>query len=169
MHLLFGREGWPEDSEAVAAALREIMPSFAQEEERKGGGGAKTVKMSSDVAAVMKREAIDSRQDVEKKRKRREVDCALFIPADTSVSLIHLEKGIGQITTYTVAFALCTYTEHTPTTLQHKNGWSHHKDPQKKNEKHRAYMTGRLVHFSLLKYPFKRLLCTQHCCLLLLF
>lgn len=129
----------------MAAALREIMPSFAQEEERKGGG-AKTVKMSSDVAAVMKREAIDSRQGVEKKRKRREVDCALFIPADTSVSLIHPEKGISQDTTYTKAFALCTYTEHTTNTRQHKKGWSHHKD------KHKAYMDERLADWFISPY-----------------
>lgn len=39
-------------------------------------------------------------------RKRREVveECALFIPADTSESLIHLEKGISQVTTYLLAF-----------------------------------------------------------------
>lgn len=31
-------------------------------------------------------------------------ECALFIPADTSESLIHLEKGISQVTTYLLAF-----------------------------------------------------------------
>lgn len=50
-------------------------------------------------------------------RKRREVveDCALFIPADTSETLIHLEKGISQVTTYLVAFARM----HTRTTKTH--------------------------------------------------
>lgn len=39
-------------------------------------------------------------------RKRREVveECALFIAADTSESLIHLEKGISHVTTYLLAF-----------------------------------------------------------------
>lgn len=38
----------------------------------------------------------------EDKRWRREVveQRALFIPADTSESLIHLEKGISQVKTY---------------------------------------------------------------------
>lgn len=42
----------------------------------------------------------------EDKRWRREVvkECALFIPADTSQSLIHLEKGISQVTTELSAF-----------------------------------------------------------------
>lgn len=58
--------------------------------------------MSSDVAAVMKREANDWRQEVERRgEEASEVveDCALFIPADTSVSVIHLAKGISQQTT----------------------------------------------------------------------
>lgn len=46
------------------------------------------------------------RRMTEDKRWRREVveQCALFIPADTSESLIHLEKGISQVTTYLLAF-----------------------------------------------------------------
>lgn len=49
----------------------------------------------------MKRAANDWRQEVERKgRGGGEVveDCALFIPADTSVCVIHLEKGISQQT-----------------------------------------------------------------------
>ena len=42
------------------------------------------VKMSSDVAAVMKREANDGRQEVGKRgRGEAAKGCALFIPADT--------------------------------------------------------------------------------------
>lgn len=42
------------------------------------------VKMSSDVAAVMKREANDGRQEVGKGGRGEVVKgCALFIPADT--------------------------------------------------------------------------------------
>lgn len=136
----------------MAAALREIMPSFAQEEERKGGG-AKTVKMPSDVAAVMKREAIDSRQGVEKKRKRREVDCALFIPADTSVSLIHLEKGISQVTTYTIAFALYARTQNIRRTrVSTKTAGLTTKILKKRNEKHKAYMAKRLADLFISPY-----------------
>lgn len=72
------------------------------------------VKRSSDVAAVMKRESNDSRQEVEKRGEVVE-DCALFIPADTSESLIHLKKGISQVTSYLVAFAHM----HTRTTQIH--------------------------------------------------
>lgn len=54
-------------------------------EEEEGGGGVKRkVKMSSDVAAVMKREANDGRQEVGKGGRGEVVKgCALFIPADT--------------------------------------------------------------------------------------
>ena len=47
-------------------------------------------------------------------RKRREVveEYALFIPADTSESLIHLEKGISQVKTY-------------PLAVTHRHAWKH--------------------------------------------
>lgn len=45
-------------------------------------------------------------------------ECALFIPADTSESVIHLKKGISQVTTYLAAFA------HTRTARTH-DGHAH--------------------------------------------
>lgn len=55
---------WPEDSEAAAGAVGVVggddgIFCIRGGEEGVGVGGWKTVKMSSDVAAVMKREAND--------------------------------------------------------------------------------------------------------------
>lgn len=50
-------------------------------------------------------ERLETRGGEERKRGEVVEDRALFIPADTSESLIHQEKGISQVTTYLVAFA----------------------------------------------------------------
>lgn len=85
------------------------------------GGVRRKTKMSSDVAVVMKSAANDWRQE----RKGREVvkECALFIPADTSESLIHLEKGISQVRTYLLAFTQTHTRWHTMSASTHNCKW----------------------------------------------
>ncbi len=97
------------------------MPSFAYEEERKRGRGEEE---GEDVfrcgSCDEKRgERLKTRGGEERKRREVVEECALFIPADTSKSLIHLEKGISQVTTYHLPSLIHTHRKHRHTTHTH--------------------------------------------------
>lgn len=103
------KEGLTRGQQGRGAATGEMVPSFAygEERERGGRGGEEGEDVFRCGSCDEKRgERLKTRGGEE--RKRKEVVgvcvCALFIRADTSESLIHLEKGISQVTTYLLVF-----------------------------------------------------------------